>query len=385
MSSYVFGAGLVLSQFYFFKSGIPQPAHFLMALPFLFYLLRKKAFVILPRNEKFPSFLIAFFLYATSINLFYAVYLQDHRFVFPVIYFLYGLVVYFVLQNIILYRHKGISVINASLFFGLMLLFLMALTGLGDYRFFPRYNAFFNDPNQMAFWALCVSSMLLAQRSLSDLVKGFVFLFLFYIILKSASRSGLVGFSILLLGFLVAYIGSALSVSNVKKLAGVFFGIFLVIGFGYIFVKDNIETIAFVESRLNQIDVGDQAEIRGYTRFVDYPQYMFLGSGHGAEIRFNTKEIEIHSTWAGLLFYYGVPGLFLILFFILKIVRRLSLSQNLMFAAPLLYSFSTLGYRTPIFWVFLAFFFCLTILQHEIRRKKVLSGYSDQVERADVV
>jgi len=385
MSSYVFGAGLILSQFYFFKSGIPQPAHFLMALPLFFYLLRKKAFVILPHKEKFPGFLIAFFLYAASINLFYAIKLQDYGFMFPIIYFLYGLVVYFVLQNIVLYRKSGVLIINASLFLGLLLLFMMALVGLGDYRFFPRYNAFFNDPNQMAFWALCVSSMLLAQRSLSDLVKGLVFLFLFYIILKSASRSGLVGFSILVLGFLVAYIGSALSVSNYKKLVGVFFGICFVIGFGYVFVKDNIETIAFVESRLNQVDVGDQAEIRGYTRFIDYPEYIFLGSGHGAEVRFNPKDLEIHSTWAGLLFYYGIPGLCLMLFFILKIVRRLSLSQNLIFAASLLYSFSTLGYRTPIFWVFLAFFFCLTILQNENRRKKVVSGYIGQFERADVL
>ncbi|MDX5385787.1 MAG: hypothetical protein LPK15_06245 [Alteromonadaceae bacterium] len=384
MSSYVFGAGLVLSQFYFFKSGIPQPAHFLMVLPFLFYLLRKRPFVILPRKEEFPSFLIVFFLYVASVNLFYAIYLQDYKFIFPVVYFLYGLVVYFVLQNIILYNN-GLSIINIALFSGLVVLFLMAITGLGNYRFFPRYNAFFNDPNQMAFWALCVSSMLLAQRSLNDLLKGLVFLCLFYIILKSASRSGLVGFSVLVLGFLVAYVGSALSVSNFKKLAGVFLGVSLVVGLGYVFVKDNIETITFVESRLNQVDVGAQAGVRGYTRFLDYPEYIFLGAGQGAEIRFDPKETEIHSTWAGLLFYYGIPGLLLMLGFILKIVRRLSLSQKLIFAAPLLYSFSTLGYRTPIFWVFLAFFFCLTILQDENRRRKVLPGYSCLAQRADVL
>lgn len=379
MSSYVFGAGLVLSQFYFFKSGMPQPAHFLMVLPFLFYLLRKRAFVLLPHKEEFPSFLIVFFLYATSINLFYAIYLEDHKFIFPVVYFFYGLVVYFVVQNIALYQSRGVFIINLALFFGLALLFVMSLIGVGNYRFFPRYNAFFNDPNQMAFWVLCVSSMLLVQRSFSNIVKVLVFLFLFYIILKSASRSGLVGFSVLVLGFLGAYIGSVFSESNFKKLVGVFFGVSLVFVFGYVFIRDNLETIAFVESRLSQVDVGAQAGVRGYTRLLDYPEYLLLGAGQGSEIRFDPKEIEIHSTWAGLLFYYGIPGLLLMLGFILKIISRLSLSQSLIFSAPLLYSFSTLGYRTPIFWVFLAFFFCLTILQDESRKKKVLSGCSCKI------
>ncbi|MDA3902772.1 MAG: hypothetical protein PF441_04895 [Desulfuromusa sp.] len=373
MSVYIFGVGVMLSQFYFFRSGIPQPAHFLMVVPLIFSLVRNRAIILVPKGEKSPKLLLVFFFYAALVNLSYGIYLHDADFLVPIVYFLYGLIVYVVLQNILLYRSGGLAVITRFLFIGLALLFLMAVMGIGDYRFFPRYNAFFNDPNQMAFWALCVASMLLAQRSMSDIVKGLVFLFLFYVILKSASRSGLVGFSVLVLGFWVAYIGNAISVSNFKKLTGIFLTISLGLGLGYVFVKDNMETIVYVQSRLSQVDVEEQAVNRGYTRFVDYPEYLFLGAGEGAEVRFDSRETEIHSTWAGLLFYYGIPGLLLMLFFILRIVKSLSLSQKLIFAAPLLYSFSTLGYRTPIFWVFLAFFYCLTILQDD-RRKKVLAG-----------
>ena len=384
MSTYLFGFGLVLSQFYFFRSGIPQPAHFLMVVPVIFYLARNRSIVLIPKNEESPKLLIIFFLYTAVVNLFYAVSLQDVKFLFSLVYLLYGLTVYFVLQNILLYRARGLSLTTYFLFFGLALLFMMAVMGIGDYRFFPRYNAFFNDPNQMAFWALCVAAMFLAQRSVSDVVKGLVLFFLLYIILKSASRSGLVGFSVLVLGSLSAYIGNAISATNLKKLAGVFVSITLILSLASIFIKDNIETIIFVESRLNQVDVGAQAGVRGYARFLDYPEYIFLGAGQGSEIRFDPKETEIHSTWAGLLFYYGIPGLLLMLGFILKIVRRLSLSQKLIFAAPLLYSFSTLGYRTPIFWVFLSFFFCLTIFQ-DGRKKGLLTGAQHRVLRSDAL
>lgn len=370
MSIYVLGVGIILSQFYFFSSGVPQPAHFLMIAPLLFYIMRGRRFVLVPAGHKSPKLLMVFFCYIAAVNFFYGVYLQDVKFVLPVVYFLYGLVVYFVTQNVLLYRESGLRLVSISLFFGLTILFAMAALGIGNYKFFPRYNAFFNDPNQMAFWALCVASMILSRQSINDLVKGVVFLFLFFIILKSASRSGLVGFTVLVLGFMLTYIRSALAATNVKKIAGLVAGVVIVLSLGYFSIKSNVDTIAFVESRVSQVDVGGQAGTRGYTRFIDHPEYMFLGAGQGAEIRFDELETEIHSTWAGLLFYYGIPGLLLMLVFIYKVSKKLSLSQNLIFAAPLLYSFTTLGYRTPIFWVFLAFFYCLSIIPNEQRRNK---------------
>ncbi|MEQ8260441.1 MAG: hypothetical protein RH947_09095 [Alcanivorax sp.] len=365
VSIYIFGIGILLSQFYFLKSGLPQPAHFLLILPFVFYLSRERAFTLWSRLEAAPLFLVVLFFYSLFVNLSYGLYFQSFEFLFPIVHLFYGLSVYFVLQNLLTCRTGQVEKINLFLFAGLAVLFFMALAGFGNYRFFPRYNAFFNDPNQMAFWALCVGSMLLAQRTVSDVTKGFVFLFLFYVILQSASRSGLVGFSILFFGFVVGYARNVILLSNSKKLFGALLGASVVLILGYIFVRDNVEAMTFVGSRLDQVDIQSQADIRGYTRFFEFPEFLFLGAGQGAEYRFNDAGTEIHSTWAALLFYYGLPGIFLMLEFIRRVAKGLSFPQKLIFAAPLLYSFSTLGYRTPIFWVFLAFFFCLTILQNE--------------------
>jgi len=373
ISIYIFGVGLLFSQFYFLKSGLPQPAHFLLILPFVFYLSRERAFTLWSRLEVAPFFLVVLFFYSLFVNLSYGLYLQSIEFLFPIVHFFYGLTVYFVLQNLLVYRAGQLEKINFFLFAGLAVLFCMALAGFGNYRFFPRYNAFFNDPNQMAFWALCVGAMLLAQRNVSDVTKGFVFLFLFYVILQSASRSGLVGFSILFFGFAVGYARNIILLSSSKKLFGVFLGASIVLILGYVFVKDNVEAMTFVGSRLDQVDIQAQADIRGYTRFYDFPEFLFFGAGQGAEYRFNDAGTEIHSTWAALLFYYGLPGILLMLEFIRRVAKGLSFSQKMIFASPLLYSFSTLGYRTPIFWVFLAFFFCLTILQSE--KAKVASEF----------
>ena len=373
MSIYVFGVGLVLSQFYVFKSGVPQPAHFLLVLPILFYFFRHRRFVINPFGDAAPILLIIFFVYTAMVNFSYMIAHQETDFILPIIYLSYGLCVYFVLQNILIYRKDAVRSMSIFLLIGLLLLFSMAMLGLGQFRFFPRYNAFFNDPNQMAFWALCVSSMLLVQKSLSDVVKGIIFLFLFYIILKSASRSGLMGFSILFLGFLMAYFKVAISSFDVKKIGIVFVSFFVVGVLAYYVLADNLETILFLENRVNQVDVGSQADKRGYTRLIEYPEYIFLGAGQGAELRFNERGTEIHSTWAGLLFYYGIPGALLILHFVYLIAKKLSFSQKMIFAAPLMYSFSTFGFRTPIFWVFLAFFYSFTLLQKSRKQPYSLS------------
>lgn len=361
MSVHVFGLGILLSQFYLFKSGLPQVSHVLLVIPVILYLLKGRGVVFFPSNNDTPVYLMLLFLYVALVNFFYAIILHDLGFILPIVYLLYGLMVYFAIQNILITRPENLKVINFFLFLSIFSLFIMAVLGLGGFRFFPRYNAFFNDPNQMAFWALCVSAILLAQKRLGSLLKVFVLIFLLYIIIKSASRSGLVGMSILVIGMLITYAHDFLSLSFIKKLLLVFL-IFILLVAGLSFINNmNLDNINLLESRLSQTDLNEQADIRGYSRFFDYPEYLVLGAGHGSEMRFNSNNLEIHSTWAGLLFYYGIPGLLFMMIFIVRVFFKLDLSQKFIFLAPLLYSFSTLGYRTPIFWIFLAFFFYLSI------------------------
>jgi len=363
MGLYIFGFGLIVSQFYVLRSGLPQPSHFLLALPALVFFLQGKSFKLSSYGNNAPVALVFFFFYSTFVNLSYAIYLESPQFIFPIIYMLYGLCVFLILQNLVLYRHGAVKVFCSFLFSGLLLLFLFSLFGIGRFDFFPRYNAFFNDPNQMAFWALCVSSMLLAPRSVNNLLKLVVALILFYLIVKSASRSGLLGFSILLFGFVFSSFGSKGESVSFKKVLTASLSVALLLCLGFFMIISNVETVGYLEGRVGEVVVGDQAEIRGYTRLLEFPEYLLFGAGHGVESRFSSTGHEIHSTWAALLFYYGVFGMAMVLFFLYLVFRKLSVAQMMIFGAPLLYSTSTLGYRTPIFWIFLSFFYCLTVLE----------------------
>lgn len=369
MSLFLFGVGVLFSQFYVFKSGMPQPSHLLMVLPFFFFMLKKRKIHINVFGGPEPAALLFFLFYAIFINLVFGLLRGEAGFILASLHLAYGVFLFILFQNIVSDFEVGIKYITNFIFCGILLLFILSIFGLGGYKFYPRYNAYFNDPNQMAFWVLCMSSMILVQAGINNTVKSLVFVFLFFVILKSASRSGIVGFSILVFGYLLSNFDFSKSKISPQRLTMVFIGFMLVIGLGVGVANYNADALKHLEHRIYDVDIGGQAEIRGYTRFVDFPEYVFLGSGQGDESRFNESSTEMHSTWAGLLFYYGFPGLGIMLFVIYSISCRMPLSQKLIFFAPLLYSFSTLGFRTPVFWVFLSFFYCYSKVVSSVVKK----------------
>src|SRR5699024_8035594 len=75
--------------------------------------------------------------------------------------------------------------------------------------------------------------------------------------------------------------------------------------------------------RLVNTDIAYALADRGYTQLIEYPKYLLFGAGQGLDSRFGDSA-EIHSTWAGFLFYYGLIGLGLFLFFIFRVLREIS-------------------------------------------------------------
>jgi hypothetical protein len=252
---------------------------------------------------------------------------------------------------------------------GLIILFILSLLGLGDYRFYPRYNAYFNDPNQMAFWVLCISAALLVSDKFPKTVKVVIIAVCFYILLKSASRSAFLGFGFMIFGYFFSIFSE-----NGKKINGKTLGVGIILmplsiaGIYYIFYS-NSDLTNFMVGRLELIDAAEQADIRGYSRLFEFPQFLIFGSGHGYDLRFNPEGKEIHSTLAGLLFYYGFIGFAFFIFFLYSIFARLFIYQKLIFLAPLMYSLSTFGFRTPIFWFYLGCFYVLALKNRNSMKK----------------
>lgn len=334
---------IVGSQFYVFKSGIPQPAHFFLFVLFIYYLFNEFSYICNFISNRLSWF--AFFIfYIVCINLIYFTIEQEVSFLVSTSYILFGL---FTLCSLFVFleKYNGKPIIYLSLWLGLSLLFLISILKLGGFEFYPRYNAFFNDPNQMAFWVICIISSILMLDNGNEKFKYLAILISIYIIILSGSRSGLLGLLPIL--FYVILV-------NIKSKNLIFLIILsLISGFFIIKYYSDFEALTYLISRIDEVDSDQQLSDRGYTRIAKNLEYIIFGSGQGADFRFNSTH-EIHSTWAGIFFYYGIFGLFIFILSLCQLSYNLSFRNLLLFIAPLLYGFSTFGLRTPVVWIFLA-------------------------------
>lgn len=335
-----------LSQFYFWSSGVPQFSHlFIIAAIFLLFSRSSKITI------EYSSVALIFVAYTVCVNFAWYLIVLDPSYIVSTIYWIFNLLFFLLLMNL------SSSQVN---FFYEKILFLIPFSyvieiailasGLGRYNFEPRYNGLFNDPNQMAFWVLttCAIFLYISESNLKKIIVYFLALFL---ILLTMSRSASIGFLMLTLGFIFSQKG------DLNKRIFVFFGILVIFStlsyFLYHLGAFDSVVLRFVEG-LDQKD--SQAEGRGLFNFLEYPQYLIFGAGQGAHWLYNPKGNEIHSTWLGILFYYGIVGISLFLIFLYQIFKKLSFSNKLIFLGPMLYGFTTYSARTLIFWFLLAAF-----------------------------
>ncbi|WP_180078356.1 O-antigen ligase [Acinetobacter sp. YH12208] len=335
-----------LSQFYFWSSGIPQFSHiFIMGAILLLF--NKSSSI----NIEYSNIILLFVAYAICINFAWYLIVLDSSYMMSTIYWVFNLLFFLLMMNL---NQVQINFFHEKLLFLIPFSYVIEIiiwaSNLGRYDFDPRYNGLFNDPNQMAFWVLSTCAIYL-YISGSNSKKIIVYSLALFLILLTMSRSASIGFLMLTLGFIFSQKG------DLNKRIFVFFGTLVFFGVLSYFlynmgVFDNV-VLRFIEG-LNQRD--SQVEGRGLFSFFDYPQYLIFGAGQGAYWLYNPTGNEIHSTWLGILFYYGIVGIFLFLIFLYQIFRKLSLSNKMILLGPMLYGFTTYSARTLIFWFLLATF-----------------------------
>lgn len=344
IASYAYLFGIFLLQFYVFRSGVLQPSHIFVLLSFLIFLSTIGLSKSVLKNRLYFN-LIIFVIITLIINSIYSILYKNFDFIISSAYYFYGLIVTFVtiiLLKIEVNFKKSLLII---LFLSLFTLIVLWIAGLGAYEFSPRYNGYFNDPNQMAHWSLCVavSVILLTKSTLLKYVTVFI---TFVIIIISMSRSGLVGLAFLLLGVLIP---NKRNISYLIVAFLIFISLVSLTSFKKSLFFENYENVI---NRFLETDFEEQADTRGYSRAQKYPEYLLFGSGQGLDSRFHS-DFEIHSSWMGLFFYYGIFVLLFFLSILLKIFLSLKFDNILVTLGPLVYGFSTFGIRTPVFWMLL--------------------------------
>ncbi len=388
-------SAIIISPFYFYSSGLPQPGHIIMlsAAAMLIFLNRLACIDFIRRNLIGALFLSL----VAVINTIYAGIYFDFEFFLSTLHWLYGALLLLALmvaaknQSVIIWTRRLILI-------KLGLIVLAYLIGFGGYTWWPRYEYFFNGPNQLAYFATCLLLVYLA----SDKGRLSVGLYLAYalttfIVIAAGGRSAYLG--LIPIGILILWLSRKQFLFCIILLIT---PIFITISFKnfcfplhivnsgsnerayckVIVNEKSTEKINVSNETINRIgeltfnkNVSDfrsvyfQLEARGYMRVIDYPGYLFLGAGQGYDKRFvriNEDAHEIHSSLLAVLFYYGILGLILFLLFIWKLFEY---KKNLLFLAPLfVYGLFTYGLRSPYFWFALGF---LALMPDLLKSEKV--------------
>lgn len=355
----ILAIALYSTQFYLFNSGTLQISHMALLLFCGVCLLKYRADKPLFKGKTLLLF-TAFIGYSTFVNLFYYLLRPEHE-VYLVRSSLYLWFDYLIFISLITFNR----LIPVSLFrkiytipflVGLASIVLFYISGLGRYSYPPRYNAFFNDPNQMAFWTLCTLAVVIITES-NKWIKRVMLLLAVFVCVVSMSRSGFSGLIFVLIGYFWNGFRALFAKKNRwKTLTAI---LFIVVVLAYTIKQyTNIMTTGGLNlfQRLIQTNVVNELTVRGYGILVHNPEYLFIGYGGGDMMRLG-HPVEIHSTWGGILFYYGVIGLGLFVGFVYKLLRPLPIPALLVALGPMVYSFFTYGARTPIFYIFLAILF----------------------------
>jgi len=367
VSAYFLIAGIGLFPFYLFPSGGIQISHALLAIGALFYSIR---FFTNPfsRSEGYFGFL--FCTYVFCAGLLWYLFHQDEWAILGPLFMLYNIFIYATLLSaFVRFAAFFRSWLPWAIFAGLLAQFFWYYNGWGT-ELKVRFHGTFNDPNQLSYWAICALAtiaVLEQQRLRWSLI---IFLGVSFILLLTTSRSGLLGIFPLSLLIVIRTVKFIWKENTFRTLAiKIFtaFGICIAFGTFYLGIvsTSNVYTWAFgqisaLEKRMIDIEVERSLEVRGYELLWLYPEHLILGAGHGGLERFplakggSGADNEIHSTFAGFFFYYGIVGSLLMIAFLYPRFRKLTLTAVLALFGAAFFGIGTYGARNTMAWIMIA-------------------------------
>ncbi len=218
----------------------------------------------------------------------------------------------------------------------------------------------FSNPNQLAYWAICLISCQLLLTQDRPVLTSVSIGLLGTCLMLTLSRGGLMGFAAVVAVYALQRFKNfhlrIFSFLTAASLLTLFVG-----SDAFLDIQDKFDLASKLEARSEQRSISAEFENRNYSRLINNPEYIPFGAGEGAFERFEGERykegnyigIEIHSTYATLLFSYGVLGFSLFVGMILGFLRR-SPRDAILVTGILFYGLSHNGLRFALFWFFLA-------------------------------
>ena len=354
----IFFLYLLLCPFYIFESGLPQPADILLAIASIIMLfnVNKIIFLITPVKNIFILVVLIIIvntfnqLDLTFSNIIGITYLSSLYYIFNLFCFI---TIFFITSN--KNNSKLFNDLTKVIFISLLIQCILSILGMGNNT--SRTVIYFNNPNQLGYYSLCLFSLytiIPSQLRKSKMMLLLTMIMSFYLIIVSQSRAALLGVGLLTIVILLKE-GYKLKLSSIVFLVTFLIVTFIIIENSELYKEKYTAIKLRNENKFSSYD--NEIKIRGYDRIFLYKEYLLIGAGEGGEKRFTKAfhQREIHSGFGTILFSYGILGIILFLNFVYKVIKS-KLWINLTVIAPvLIYNFFHQGFREPLFWIILAF------------------------------
>jgi hypothetical protein len=342
---------LLFFPFQLFAPGSLQISDFLILFGIIFSL---KEIYYEIRHNNFFIFLFLFCVYSFLLSIVISILNSDFIFLKAPFNYFYCLLFIIFIKHIS-NKSKFLAFTLSGIFFSLVVqVFVFKNTEIN--LEYTRYILKFNNPNQLGFWGLNIFVILILfyyNIILSSFWKIItiisIFLSIFFILI-SISQAAIISLLLFLLYFSFLYLRKKIITFIFILTTLIFLVLFNLELVNEIPVIQN--TISRIDNETNNDDGDNDLEGRNYTRLYNYPQYLVFGSSEGLNDRFGTKDLnEIHSTFANLIFSYGLIGF---LFFIIPYLFIIKTQNWFNIITLFIFLIFTLAHNTlrwPLFWL----------------------------------
>jgi len=347
---------LVLSPVYVLPKGMPQPADYLLLAGIIPGV---ALFFLKSTGRVHPAYIAGFLFVALSVlvNLTNYAFIGGERFLLSALYYPYNFLVF--CYVVYLFR-KDMPRAMYLTALGITLAVVMQYIWAGFVEHGGRrMTGGFDNPNQLAYWALLCAGMLVFLRrhgrfsGLDMLVLGL----LGAIQTLALSKAGIICSSVL---FVYLFLTPQVPRKAKTVMGALAVGLLSYAALNWTQVQSVLENFDVI-ARLASIGAeGDDSLLgRGYNRLWEHPEFLLFGAGEGGFERFRTlgSSNELHAGLATIIFSYGILGAALFALFLFYIFARQPKYVWVILGCVLLFSLTHQAFRFTHFWVFLGIAF----------------------------
>lgn len=366
----------LIKPFYLLPSGFFQFGDLFLMVALVGMMIREKTDF---RIERVDLILGLFVVCVVVINSIYFAICGTSDFVIQTIYYIYNFLAVILFRKEIT-EFEFLNAFTNVLRINIILQALIFVLHLGRwYGGMPgeatRYMGTFNDPNQLSFFIFCCYVFIqIAHQKVETKTHLTDDALAIFVIFQTASTGMLLGFFLVFIPKVLSRLCMLLKTATLNKAVVIGASVIsVVILIGSQFVPStSSEKSAFVFERVQQKISKVIGTKNGNTDFQDsiiadrqldklilYPEKMLYGAGQGDFYRFDRaiSANEVHSSFPGMLFYYGIGPFIVLLYWVYRNFASGSNSPYVLlcYLAYFAETCTLTNQRQPLFWMIIAF------------------------------